>query len=151
MRKKRIIVVGPKGCGKTTLVNSINAYDGPLRRTQDTIYGKYTIDVPSAFIENAWMYKHLIALSQDAWCALILVDQSRLTEVYSHGFAKALYCPTIGVISKADLNPENRMFCLKQLEMIGAGKPYFEISVPNGIGIDELKRYLVEWKERMRG
>ena len=66
MRKKRIMVIGPKGCGKTTLVNSINDYDGPLRRTQDTIYGRKTIDVPSAYIENAWMYKHMIALAQDA-------------------------------------------------------------------------------------
>ena len=64
MRKKRIMVIGPKGCGKTTLVNSINDYDGPLRRTQDTIYGRETIDVPSAYIENAWMYKHMIALGR---------------------------------------------------------------------------------------
>ena len=71
MRKKRIMVIGPKGCGKTTLVNSINDYDGPLRRTQDTIYGRETIDVPSAYIENAWMYKHMIALAQDAWCILL--------------------------------------------------------------------------------
>ncbi|MEI3503601.1 MAG: EutP/PduV family microcompartment system protein [Anaerovoracaceae bacterium] len=74
------MVIGPKGCGKTTLVNYINDYDGPLRRTQDTIYGRETIDVPSAYIENAWMYKHMIALAQDAWCILLLLDQSRTAE-----------------------------------------------------------------------
>ena len=51
MKRKRIMVIGPRGCGKTTLVNSLNDYDGPLKRTQDTIYGKNTIDVPSAYIE----------------------------------------------------------------------------------------------------
>ena len=114
MRKKRIMVIGPKGCGKTTLVNSINDYDGPLRRTQDTIYGLETIDVPSAYIENAWMYKHMIALAQDAWCILLLIDQSRTAEVYSHGFARAFHCPVIGVISKCDLMPENREICERQ-------------------------------------
>lgn len=148
MRKKRIMVVGPKGCGKTTLVNAINDYDGPLRRTQDTIYGKYTIDVPSAYLENAWMYKHMIALTQDAWCVLALVDQSRCAEVYSHGFAKAFRCPVIGVISKADLNPENEQICIRQLKTIGIEEPYFKVSVPNGIGIKELKRYLQDKKER---
>lgn len=148
MKKKRIMVIGPKGCGKTTLVNWINGYEGPLRRTQDTIYGEKTIDVPSAYIENAWMYKHMIALAQDAWCMLLLVDQSRPVEVYSHGFAKAFRCPVIGVISKADTAPDNREVCVRQLENIGAVDPYFEISVPGGIGIEELKRYLTELKER---
>ena len=151
MRKKRIMVVGPRGCGKTTLVNWINDYDGPLRRTQDTIYGKKTIDVPSAYIENAWMYKHMIALAQDAWCMLALVDQSRCAEVYSHGFARAFRCPVIGVISKCDLGPENEDVCIRQLKTIGVYEPYFKVSVPNGTGTDELKRYLLELKGKARG
>lgn len=148
MRKKRIMVIGPKGCGKTTLVNAINDYDGPLRRTQDTIYGKNTIDVPSAYIENAWMYKHMIALAQDAWCILLMVDQSRTAEVYSHGFSRAFRCPVIGVIGKSDLSPENREICENQLKKIGVRPPYFEICIPEGKGIEELKSYLLELKER---
>lgn len=148
MRKKRIMVVGAKGCGKTSLVNAINDYDGPLRRTQDTIYGKYTIDVPSAYIENAWMYKHMIALAQDAWCILALVDSSRCAEVYSHGFARAFNCPVIGIITKTDLAPENEEICRKQLNSIGVREPYFRVSVPDKTGIDELKSYLKELEER---
>jgi len=148
MRKKRIMVIGPRGCGKTTLVNSLNDYAGPLSKTQDTIYGKNTIDVPSAYIENEWMYKHIIALAQDAWCVLLLLDQSRTTEVYSHGFAKAIRCPVVGVISKCDLKEENRPICVRQMGSIGVDEPYFDVSVPEGIGIDELKSYLLKLKER---
>ena len=142
------MVVGPKDCGKTTLVNVLNEYDGPLRKTQDTIYGKNTIDVPSAYIENAWMYKHMIALAQDAWCMLLLVDSVRTDEVYSHGFARAFRCPVIGVIARCDLAPENISVCRRQLEKTGVEEPYFEVSVTAGTGLDDLKRYLTEVKER---
>lgn len=151
MRKKRIMVIGPRGCGKTSLVNFLNEYDGPLRRTQDTIYGKNTIDVPSAYIENAWMYKHMIALSQDAWCMLLMLDQSRCAEVYSHGFAKAFQVPVIGVINKSDLSPENEEICIRQMKTIGVDEPYFMVSVTDGSGMNELKSYLLELKERYGG
>lgn len=151
MRKKRIMVIGPKGSGKTSLVNFLNEYEGPLRRTQDTIYGKNTIDVPSAYIENAWMYKHMIALSQDAWCILLMLDQSRCAEVYSHGFAKAFRVPVIGVINKTDLCPENEKVCIRQMQSIGVDEPYFKICLTDGKDMEKLKKYLLELKERYGG
>lgn len=136
------MVIGPSRCGKTTLVNTLNDYDGPLKRTPDLIYGKITIDVPGSYIENASMYKHIIAASQDASHVLILVDQSNCTEIYSHGFAKSFRCPVIGVISKCDLAFENEERCVRQLKNIGVEEPYFHISIPMGTGIGALKKYL---------
>ncbi|CDG02460.1 Putative GTP-binding protein [Clostridium chauvoei JF4335] len=138
------MVIGPSRCGKTTLVNELNNYHGELRRTQDMIYGENTIDVPGSYIENSWMYKHIIAAAQDASHVLILVDQSKCTDVYSHGFAKSFRCPVIGVITKCDLMPENEENCLRQLKMIGVSEPYFHISFSNRNGIDALKKYLFE-------
>ena len=142
MRKKRIMVIGPSRCGKTTLVNDLNNYHGELRRTQDMIYGENTIDVPGSYIENSWMYKHIIAAAQDASHVLILIDQSRCIDVYPHGFSRSFRCPVIGVITKCDLMPENEENCLRQLKMIGILEPYFRISFSKGIGIDDLKKYL---------
>ena len=119
------MIIGPSKSGKTTLANELNGYTGPLRRTSDIIYGKNTIDVPSAYIENSWMYKHVIAVSQDASKILILVDQSNSVDVYS-------------------MNPENRNICLHQLKRIGVNEPYFDISFIKRTGIDVLKKYLFE-------
>lgn len=146
MRKKRIMVIGPTNCGKTTLVNALNQYDGPLRKTQDIIYGKNTIDVPGSYIENAWMYKHLIAAAQDASHLLILVDQSKCVNKYPPGFAKAFRCPVIGVITKSDLSFENEDLCLRQLKQIGVSEPYFKISVHDGTGLTALVEYLNQEK-----
>lgn len=151
MRKKRVMVIGLTNCGKTTLINILNDYHGPLRKTQDMIYGKNTIDVPGSYIENPWMYKHLIAAAQDASHVLILVDQSRCGNIYSPGFAKAFRCPVVGVITKIDLMPENEDLCLRQLRNIGASEPYYKISAPTGVGIDALKEYLFTFEKRVKG
>lgn len=136
------MVIGPTHCGKTTLVNELNDYDGPLKKTQDTIYGEKTIDVPSSYVAIPWMYMHLIAIAQDASHILLMIDQSKPVSIYSPGFAKVFKCPVIGVINKCDLNPENEDACLKQLKQIGVSEPYFKISIPNGIGIDALKAHI---------
>jgi ethanolamine utilization protein EutP len=148
MRKKRIMVIGPTHCGKTTLVNILNDYDGPLRKTQDMIYGVNTIDVPGSYIEIPWMYKHLIAAAQDASIVLILVDQSKYSNIYSPGFAKAFRCPVIGVIIKSDLMPENQELCLKQLKHIGVSEPYYNISISSGVGVADLKQYLLTFEKK---
>lgn len=140
MRKKRVMVVGPTNCGKTTLVNALNDYDGPIRKTQNIIFGKNTMDVPGSYIEIPWMYKHLIAAAQDASHVLMLIDQSRCTDVYSPGFAKSFRCPVIGVVTKTDLMPENADSCLRQLKMIGVKEPYYWIGKETGI--KALKDYL---------
>lgn len=142
MRRKRVMVIGPTGCGKTTLVNALNDHEGPLRKTQNIIYKENTMDVPGAYIENAWMYKHLIAAAQDASHVLILIDQSKCDDVYSPGFAKVFQCPVIGVITKSDMKPENEETAVRKLERLGVAEPYFRISCPAGTGIQELKEYL---------
>jgi len=142
MRKKRIMIVGPKNSGKTTLVNQINNYKGKLKKTPDVIYGEKTIDVPSAYIENSWMYKHLIALSQDASYIILLVDQTSKEKIYSPGFAKAFSCKVIGAITKIDLMKENEDIAINLLKEAGVLEPYFKISTELGIGIEELKKHL---------
>ncbi|WP_253701369.1 EutP/PduV family microcompartment system protein [Bacillus sp. FJAT-29814] len=142
------MVIGPTASGKTTLVNALNEEDKPIRKTQNLIYGKNTIDVPGAYIENTWMYKYLISAMQDASHVLILVDQSKPAEVYSPGFAKVFRCPVIGVITKADVMPGNEAKCIQQLKEIGAADPYFKISVKQGVGISALKEYLFNQKAR---
>ena len=142
MRKKRVMVIGPSRCGKTTLVRALEEDGRPLRRTPDLIYGKRTMDCPGSYVENADMYKHLIAASQDASHVLILVDQSRPIDIYSPNFARVFTKPVVGVITKVDLMPENEESCLRQMRLIGVEEPIFRVSVPEGIGIEALKQYL---------
>lgn len=138
------MVMGASGCGKTSLAYALEQRQGPLRKTQDILYGKHTIDVPGTYLEVPWMYKHLIQAAQDACHILLLVDQSRCLEVYSPGFAKAFRCPVNGVIMKCDQSPEQEEKCVGQLQRAKAAEPYFRVSAVTGVGIAQLRSYLWE-------
>lgn len=142
MKKKRIMIIGPSRSGKTSLANVLEEEARPLKRTHDTIYRKRTLEIPSAYLENTWMYSHLIALAQDAWCILMLVDQSQETDIYSPGFATAFRVPIVGVISKCDLAPEKRAQAEDALARIGAASAIFAVSAVTLEGMDQLKQYL---------
>lgn len=140
--KKRIMIIGPAQAGKSTLANILDDCARPLKKTQDVIYGKNTIDTPGAYLENASMYKYLIATAQTASHVLMLVDQSKPADVYPPGLAKAFACPVIGVITKHDLAPANAGRCMEQLAKTGIAAPYFRISLYDNTGVEALKKYV---------
>jgi len=141
MKKKRIMLIGPKKSGKSYIAAKLNDCEGSLRKAADIIYGKNTIYVPSAYIENTWMYSQVIAVSQDAACILVIVDKKQKNDEYSFGFAKVFNKDTYGVITNADYE-EDETRVIAKLKYIGAAEPYFRIEQNLGSGIEELKSYL---------
>ena len=142
--RKRIMVIGPSGSGKTTLCNAINGVEGRLRKTQDMIYGKYTVDVPGSYLEIPWMYKHLIAAAQNsASQVVILVDSTAKRDFYAPGFAEVFTVPITGVVTKCSEDDEKARKCEEQLKRIGVKPPWFYIDKEETVGIEKLKKYLL--------
>ncbi len=144
------MIVGAVGSGKSTIANIINEVDKPLKKTQDTIFTKYTVDVPSSYIQIPFLYKHAIALGQEASALIVIVDQSKPEEVYSPNFARSFRCKSIGIISHSNQNIENRDICIRQLKSIGVDEPYFMMDLEGNSDIEILKSYLLELKAKVK-
>ncbi|MBS5595310.1 MAG: ethanolamine utilization protein EutP [Clostridiales bacterium] len=121
--KRRVMIIGPEGSGKSYLAHLLEGSEAPLGKRQDPIYGPRTIDVPAAYLEHRWMAHHLIAMAQNqAACLVLLADTERNRQVYSHGFAKLFSCPTYGVVNLKDHKGENAGFGRAQLVEAGVDK-----------------------------
>lgn len=138
MKKKRIMILGSRESGKTTLANYLNDLDTIPKRTPHMVYGKNTLDIPGSYLESPWMHKHLIAAQQDAFCVLMLCTPFAAKRSYPPGFAKVFRIPVIGIITKSDLESKGVEQCIAELRSTGVQEPYYEISVHNRSGLDEL-------------
>lgn len=120
MIKKRIMIVGAAKSGKSTLANIINKCERPIRCTQDIIYGKYTIDTPSVYLELPFNYKFLVATAQEASVLVCILDATNPMNHFPPLFAESFNCYRYGVISKIDkANKRQIEKAEKQMQGIG--------------------------------
>lgn len=145
MRKKRIMIIGPGKSGKTTLAACLED-SGDIRRVQNMVYRKVTLDTPGAYLESPWMHHHLIAAAQDASCVVMTADAKGKREVYPPGFAKAFRVPVIGVITRCDLAEGDCKGASRQLMRAGIKPPFYEISIHDTESIEKLRSVLAPYR-----
>lgn len=153
MIKKRMMIVGGGSSGKSTLANVINRKNRRITKTQDTIYGKYTIDTPSVYLEIPYNYRFLVATAQEAAILVCVVDPTRTRKVFPPRFVDSFNCLHIGVITKTDLaTPKQMDYARHQLYEIGVSDEHIvEIDLlkamenpednPAVQALDEYKKY----------
>lgn len=141
MRKKRIMIIGPGKSGKTTLAAWLED-SSDIRRVQNMVYRKNTLDTPGAYLESPWMHHHLIAAAQDASCVVMTADAKGKREVYPPGFAKAFRVPVIGVVTRCDLAEGDYKGAVCQLIRAGIQPPFYEISIYDTERMKQLRRIL---------
>ncbi|HEM5162024.1 TPA: hypothetical protein U1269_000186 [Streptococcus suis] len=117
--KKRILIIGSEDQKKLELIRLLEN-DRDFRNIQSIQYGCETISVPSSYLRSSGMKKHIIAIQQNAYCVLMLLDSSRNYKIYSPNFAYSFRIPTIGVIIKySGQSVDNAKECKKELHESG--------------------------------
>lgn len=142
MKKRKLMVVGPVGSGKSSLISCLNGKGMDAKKTQSVLYDTLSIDTPGEYLENPCMYKYIIAEAQSVEYVLFIQDAMQRRCIYPPGFAQSFNRKTIGVITKVDTETVEVEHSEKILHTIGVKGPILKTSSKTGYGIKELKEYL---------
>lgn len=139
----RIMIIGPRQSGKTTIANAVNGVDEEVQQgVQDIRYGDYTMDMPSGYLETPWMYDYLIASAQDAAVVFFLVDPTAINRTYPPGFSKSFSGIHCGIITKSDIATDEQIRWAKgELKNIGIESDIIISSAATGEGLSQLLEY----------
>ena len=140
---KNLIFIGQSGVGKTTLRQVLCHEEPHYQKTQTVQAQAHIIDTPGEFLERRQMNCNLLVSSHDA-DMLILVEKADAQQMFfSPGFVSMFPLPAIGVVTKIDIQPDDRQ---ARFRLIYAGvNKIFSVSCTTGQGLDELRRYLAEF------
>lgn len=140
---KKLMLVGPIGCGKTTLTQRLKGVELLYAKTQALEFHDSIIDTPGEFIQHRLMYNALLVTAADADIIGFLLPATEHDQIYSPGFCALFNKPVIGIITKIDLLSPNETteYVEEQLRSAGA-HIQFKISATQNLGIKELQSYL---------
>ncbi|MEG1479339.1 MAG: EutP/PduV family microcompartment system protein, partial [Clostridiales bacterium] len=140
--KKRIMVVGPVGTGKTTLLQKMY-HGGEIKKTQSLEFETNSIDTPGEFVENPFYHHCLFATALEADLIIFLQDATVDRQQFPPGFATGFPKKSMGVITKIDKEGSDVSCATHYLEMLETTeKVFIPISAKTGAGLDNLKDYI---------
>ncbi|MDR2418992.1 MAG: EutP/PduV family microcompartment system protein [Treponema sp.] len=141
-KEKPIMLVGPTGAGKSTLIKVLNRLDGEIKKTESITYLPYAIDTPGEMIHIPFLYNALILNSARASMVLFLISAKRYPRLPAK-LALALKVPAIGIVSQIDGAEEAGIRRAKSALTVAGLKIIFNVSSVTGEGIDALREFIV--------
>jgi ethanolamine utilization protein EutP len=137
-----IMMMGPIGCGKTTLCQTLAGLPKVYVKTQTVgIIGK-AIDTPGEYIENRTLWNRLVVSAVDSRLVLFLLDPTNMNFRFSPGQAAMFSSPVIGVITKIDLAGKKAITQAEELLALAGASPVFALSSQSGRGVKKLAAYI---------
>jgi ethanolamine utilization protein EutP len=138
---KRLILVGKRGSGKTTLIQKLLNLDIKYKKTQTIEFQQNMIDTPGEYLENRQYNKALLSASIECDGVLLLKDCTDMDCIYPPGYALMFNKRSVGIVTKIDCEDkdiENSIICLQNAGV----EKIFLISCFTDDGVDALKEYL---------
>lgn len=134
---KRLMLIGPSQCGKTSLTGYCVAKPCAIRKPGHRLdAGRHRY--PGEYLENRCLYSALLTSACEADVIALVLNADAPWSPFSPGFTAPMNRPVIGVITKADLAAPPRLQQVRTwLETAGAGH-IFITSALTGDGLDDL-------------
>lgn len=142
-RRRRIILIGNTGAGKTTLCQFINHEELKYHKTQTVqIVNQSIIDTPGEYLAYRYFRGAMMVTACDADVVVLVQDASAPGSMFPPSYASLFGKPALGVVTKADLATEAQIEKAKEyLTTAGASKLFVTSSVA-GTGFGEFLQEL---------
>jgi ethanolamine utilization protein EutP len=141
-KNKPVMLIGPTGSGKSTLIKVLNREDGTVKKTESITYLPCAIDTPGEMVHIPFLYNALILNSARASLVLFLMSAKRYPRLPSK-IALALKVPAIGIVSQIDGADETGISRAASALGFAGLKTIFYVSSVTGEGIAALREYLL--------
>lgn len=144
---QKIMLVGPVGVGKTTLIHAINNDCRQVRKTQSVCFFDGAIDTPGEYAQIPRYYSALLVTAMEASVVAIIQDATNVRITLPPGFASMFFHKAIGVVTKIDVPGADRANAKAKLLQAGVKEPVFFVSAKSGEGLEALINYLTERRD----
>jgi len=141
---QKVMLVGPVGAGKTSLIHALQKNPKQAEKTQSIHFSDGAIDTPGEYAQIPRFYSALMVTAMQASVVVIVQDATDLKVNLPPGFATMFSRPVIGVVTKIDVPGIDRVKVKSRLLQVGVKEPIFFISSHTGEGLDELVEYFAE-------
>ena len=138
-----IMLVGPVGAGKTSLINAINNDCSKARKTVDICFTDGAIDTPGEYAQMPRFYSALAVTATKANLVVMVQDATDRRITLPPGFAAMFPRPVVGVVTKIDAPGADQEKAKIRLLQAGIKEPFFCVSAHTGAGLAELTEYLM--------
>ncbi|TQI80121.1 ethanolamine utilization protein EutP [Serratia fonticola] len=140
---KRIMLIGPSQCGKTSLIQRLQGETLHYHKTQAIVWQDCAIDTPGEYLENRCLYSALLASACEADVVGLVQNVDAEQSGFAPMFAQVFTQPVIGIISKADALTRSNQLAWATERLCQAGvQQVFITSAQTGAGMEDLARFL---------
>ncbi|EUJ36976.1 EutP/PduV family microcompartment system protein [Brochothrix campestris] len=142
---KKVMFIGPIGCGKTTLTQRLQGLALNYDKTQAVAFYPDMIDTPGEYMLHRQYYSALSVTAAEADVVALMQSVSDEEQLFAPGFGGIFNKPIIGIVSKSDEATSSAQIEQLQQRLREAGaQQLFCLSAVDETGIAQLLSYLKE-------
>ena len=139
---KRLMLIGPSQCGKTTLTQVLRGETLGYQKTPAIVWPPAAIDTPGEYLENRCLYSALLTSACEADVIALVLNADAPWSPFSPGFTAPMNRPTIGLVTKADLADAQRISLIGEWLRQAGAQQIFITSALNNLGLDAVLDFL---------
>jgi ethanolamine utilization protein EutP len=139
---KKIMLIGPRNSGKTTLIQALKNEPKVYRKTQTIEFIDCFVDTPGEYLQIPKLYHALITSATEVEIIGVVFDADSKDFSFPPGFFATLNNRVVGIINKIDLLDADQDYAERALRFAGVKGPIVKVSALTGKGIKKLKEIL---------